>query len=1104
MAAQCLTRTGVRPPCRVNPESQRRARHIKPPGRPLRASSPSRQCSGFSRASVTCSMARRGRDSPAKLLCLFLALALAPGLALARAQTLNDTTNATALPDYWLACGRNQPCDDASACCAIWGVCGNTDRFCGQYCLSGACIGRASPPPPLKAKPPPPGKQPGSPPPAATQPSSPPPSFSQPSPPPPSPPDDAPPTVDPTQFVDAVVSVREGEVALAACAEPGWIISSVDNAMYGDVATQCNSTVTYMIVSAACVWQPACMVPAVNAVFDDPCPRVYKTLQFGYRCQPEVDGVPSAPPPSQSDSPPSWADTEVPFNPFDNSPPPPDSGSSGALAPPPVAAPSPPTALPSPPPRASPSPPRPRPPSPSPPPPSPSPRPPSPPPSPRPSPPPPGLPTAPADAQLSPLWGENGELFSPRSMMSDWSQAGYAANLQDIPSYPAKYNVKSMGARGDGNADDTAVFLLAIAQASAEAKRTGQGVAVLVPKGRYRITQTLVIGQSNVVLRGEGPGATTLYFPKPLAAVYGTGTVWAFGGTWLTVLGNNADSSDTRNYKTDITADVAQGDKRVKVASTAGIQPGQWLRIFAVEPDDRNRRRQLLSALPGSGASSVTSVTGALGHAAGRRRLRDSSAVAAAPAPVASAGSAPAPAPGPAEAAADKPLVEQLFDDPALQQALAAAFEAEAKLRADAADGKVPSQSFEPNATNPLGMDPWLLAAARYAALALLAEPAGDPDKAPAQALSGTLDAYIYGENVVDSGRDGGVYPQADHIRFIARVSAVGPSWIEFERSIPYGIRLKWKPVVHVASATVQNSGFEGFTVEFPWSVYPSHLDVKGYNAFGIYGGINCWMRNLKIINADNGYIVNGADFVTVTGVETDFTKQRAGPGMNDRNGHHGLWIQGSSNVIMTNFTISNYRWYHDLSLAIFSELCVFSNGKGVDVNIDSHRGGTHHNLLSNINVGRGTRPFQSGGAQYRGAHSGANVTWWNLQRADGGAIALPPCDYGPLLLFAGSWLPPSASGGDASADSINLPLASAAGMGGTAAPAPAAVAPTADSPADDSQRADDTRAGALAAATGWCSWQRWRVELVSAGYQLWPADLATAQVAARKRGGVL
>lgn len=53
-------------------------------------------------------------------------------------------------------------------------------------------------------------------------------------------------------------------------------------------------------------------------------------------------------------------------------------------------------------------------------------------------------------------------------------------------------------------ADDTAAFLSAVAQASAEAKRTGQGVAVLAPKGRYRITQKIVIGQSNVVLRGEG------------------------------------------------------------------------------------------------------------------------------------------------------------------------------------------------------------------------------------------------------------------------------------------------------------------------------------------------------------------------------------------------------------------------------------------------------------------------------------------------------------------------------------------------------------------------------------------------------------------------
>lgn len=133
---------------------------------------------------------------------------------------------------------------------------------------------------------------------------------------------------------------------------------------------------------------------------------------------------------------------------------------------------------------------------------------------------------------------------------------------------------------------------------------------------------------------------------------------------------------------------------------------------------------------------------------------------------------------------------------------------------------------------------------------------------------------------------------------------------------------------------------------------------------------------------------------------------------------------------------------------------------------------------------------------------AGANVTWWNLSQKSGGAIALPPCDFGPLLYFVGRWLPPSASsGGVADADSIDLPLASAASSDGAAAPAPAAAAaPSAAAPGYGPLGPDGTRAGALA-STGWCARERWRVELVSSGYKLWPADLATAQVAARRRG---
>lgn len=63
---------------------------------------------------------------------------------------------------------------------------------------------------------------------------------------------------------------------------------------------------------------------------------------------------------------------------------------------------------------------------------------------------------------------------------------------------------------------------------------------------------------------------------------------------------------------------------------------------------------------------------------------------------------------------------------------------------------------------------------------------------------------------------------------------------------------------------------------------------------------------------------------------------------------------------------------------------------------------GSHSNLFSNVDMGAGTRPFASGGAENRGAHSGANNTFWNLYGDK--QLALPPCDYGPLLTFVGDF----------------------------------------------------------------------------------------------------
>src|SRR6476620_661554 len=105
--------------------------------------------------------------------------------------------------------------------------------------------------------------------------------------------------------------------------------------------------------------------------------------------------------------------------------------------------------------------------------------------------------TAPVTAQKSELWGVNGERWNPRSRLPDFSFAGYHSGETSSPDVPRGVSVKEYGARGDGQTDDTAAFLKALA--------TVKSGAIEVPPGRYRITNILEIKRSRIVLRGAGP-----------------------------------------------------------------------------------------------------------------------------------------------------------------------------------------------------------------------------------------------------------------------------------------------------------------------------------------------------------------------------------------------------------------------------------------------------------------------------------------------------------------------------------------------------------------------------------------------------------------------
>lgn len=137
------------------------------------------------------------------------------------------------------------------------------------------------------------------------------------------------------------------------------------------------------------------------------------------------------------------------------------------------------------------------------------------------------------------------------SHLPDFSWAGYGFGEVELPEPQVVANVRDHGAAGDGQADDTEAFRAAIAAA----KEAGGG-AILIPAGRYRLTGVVGLDDSNLVLRGEGVGRTTLFFERPLdEAVHkitdGSGQSWWSWSGGLVWVGPEGALDDEGRLRTE-------------------------------------------------------------------------------------------------------------------------------------------------------------------------------------------------------------------------------------------------------------------------------------------------------------------------------------------------------------------------------------------------------------------------------------------------------------------------------------------------------------------------------------------------------------------------
>ena len=175
-------------------------------------------------------------------------------------------------------------------------------------------------------------------------------------------------------------------------------------------------------------------------------------------------------------------------------------------------------------------------------------------------------------ADVSSLWGSKGEAWKEDSRLPDFSFAGYRLGEAPLPTVPVVGDVRSHGARGDGQSDDTEAFKAAV-------KAPPRG-AILVPPGRYVLTDVIEIRRSGIVLRGAGPDKTILVIPKSLQQIHPAENVdgfksrYSFSGGFLAVTG-----SDRGRKLAEVAAPTRREERRLTLARPAGVRPGQFVRL---------------------------------------------------------------------------------------------------------------------------------------------------------------------------------------------------------------------------------------------------------------------------------------------------------------------------------------------------------------------------------------------------------------------------------------------------------------------------------------------------------------------------------------------
>ncbi len=244
---------------------------------------------------------------------------------------------------------------------------------------------------------------------------------------------------------------------------------------------------------------------------------------------------------------------------------------------------------------------------------------------------------------------------------------------------------------------------------------------------------------------------------------------------------------------------------------------------------------------------------------------------------------------------------------------------------------------------------------------------------------SSALDRHLH--NDITNG--GNCDWQPHELNWVVRIDDVSGNTVTLHQPLRFDLQSGWLPPVRSYNP-VKEVGVENVHITFDYTNYPGHLKEDGHNPLYFHGALNCWFRNLKSTNADNGPCLGRATkHVTCVGYYQD-----------GRKGHHGFSFDVDAfDCLLQDFDYEE-AWIHCITVNHHACGNVIRNGQGRDLCFDHHRDAPFENLFSNVHIGSGTRMYTSSGAGCAGPHSAARETFWNVKSSGWSAAPTPSWGY--------------------------------------------------------------------------------------------------------------